>query len=59
MSPAHPSCLILDVYKRQVYEQIAEVFGQGILQTDGMINRRALGAIVFNQPEELLSLIHI
>ena len=42
-----------------VYEQIAEVFGQGILQTDGMINRRALGAIVFNQPEELRRLEQI
>lgn len=42
-----------------VYQQIIEAFGQEILQPDGRLNRRALGAIVFNHPEELRRLEQI
>ena len=33
--------------------QLAEVFGQGILNSDGNVNRRALGAIVFSDKAKL------
>ncbi|MCB0061272.1 MAG: dephospho-CoA kinase [Caldilineaceae bacterium] len=38
------------------YWAIVEQFGDAILQPDGKINRRALGQIVFNDPEALAQL---
>ena len=42
-----------------VYERIVAAFGQSILQADMTLNRRALGAIVFNNAEELRRLEQI
>jgi dephospho-CoA kinase len=36
--------------------RLAEAFGSGVLDADGGVDRRALGAIVFNQPERLRQL---
>lgn len=38
------------------YWAIVDEFGQGILQVDGAIDRRALGKIVFNEPDALARL---
>ena len=38
---------------------LTECFGRGILSDDGTLNRSALAAIVFNDPEELEKLNHI
>ena len=38
---------------------IAECFGQEVLNPDGTLNRKALAAIVFNDPNELEKLNHI
>ena len=52
-----------DVLARQVVEPgtqglaaIVEEFGSGILQADGSLDRPALGAIVFSDPEKRLAL---
>lgn len=39
-----------------VFEQVVEHFGSSILGSDGEMNRAALGAIVFDDPEELKNL---
>ena len=36
--------------------QLAEAFGPNVLDSDGGVNRRALGAIVFNSPERMRQL---
>jgi dephospho-CoA kinase len=36
--------------------RLAEAFGPGVLDADGGVDRRALGAIVFNHPERLRQL---
>lgn len=41
MLPGHP-----------ILNQVAEHFGQAILQEDGSLNRKALGNIIFANPEE-------
>ena len=33
-------------------ERLFETFGRGIRNADGSVNRKALGAIVFSDPEE-------
>ena len=38
------------------WNRVVEAFGEGILGADGEIDRRALGAIVFSQPEQLAKL---
>ena len=52
-----------DQLARQVVEpgqpaldDIVDAFGQDILNSDGSLNRQALGAIVFNNPEQLATL---
>ncbi|MGQ9733955.1 MAG: dephospho-CoA kinase [Candidatus Bipolaricaulia bacterium] len=47
--------LAWEVYRpgTPVYERLVEHFGQKILKGDGEIDRRRLGEIVFNDPEEL------
>lgn len=45
----------------QVYENVVEAFGPGILDSEGRIVRRALAALVFENPEKLAllnSLVH-
>ncbi|GIU80706.1 MAG: dephospho-CoA kinase [Bryobacteraceae bacterium] len=45
----------------QVYEKVVEAFGPGILDSEGRIVRRALAALVFENPEKLAllnSLVH-
>ena len=45
----------------QVYEKVVEAFGPGILDSQGRIVRRALAALVFENPEKLAllnSLVH-
>lgn len=45
----------------EAYQQVIEEFGSGILNTDGSIDRRRLGALVFDEPERLAvlnSLVH-
>jgi dephospho-CoA kinase len=45
----------------QVYEKVVEAFGPGILDAEGRIVRRALAALVFENPEKLAllnSLVH-
>lgn len=37
----------------EAYAEVVAEFGDGILQSDGQINRKALGAIVFAEPEKL------
>jgi dephospho-CoA kinase len=39
-----------------VYDQVVDVFGPSILTTDGEIDRRQLGAVVFSDPGELARL---
>ena len=34
-----------------VWQEVVQAFGEGILQPDGEIDRKALGAIVFSQPD--------
>jgi len=44
-----------------VLARVADCFGQGILNTDGSLNRKALGEIVFNDPnarKKLESIMH-
>src|SRR3954454_16797209 len=47
--------LIHDILLRggPAFEPVVEEFGEGILGPDGEIDRRALGNIVFNDPEKL------
>lgn len=40
----------------KAFEEIIEYFGEGILDTDGELNRRILGALVFNDPTALKAL---
>ena len=40
----------------EAWERVVEAFGEGILQTNGEIDRRGLGAIVFSDPEQLARL---
>src|SRR5579871_5345071 len=45
----------------EAYDAVVAEFGSGVLNPDGTINRRALGALVFNQPDRLQklnSLVH-
>ena len=41
------------------FDEIIEYFGEGILDTDGEINRRILGALVFNDQNALAALNEI
>ncbi len=41
------------------YQEVVAAFGQGILNPDGTINRKALGRIVFSDPEALRRLERI
>ncbi|KGX93393.1 dephospho-CoA kinase [Pontibacillus halophilus JSM 076056 = DSM 19796] len=34
------------------YQQIKETFGEGVFQTDGFLDRKALGRIIFNDEEK-------
>ena len=43
----------------EAWEQVVAAFGGGILQGDGEINRRELGAIVFSDPDKLEKLNQI
>ena len=40
----------------EAWRQVVEAFGEGILQHNGEIDRRSLGAIVFSDPEQLARL---
>ena len=40
----------------EAWERVVEAFGEGILQPNGEIDRRSLGAIVFSDPEQLARL---
>ena len=40
----------------EAWRQVVGAFGEGILQPDGEIDRRSLGAIVFSDPEQLARL---
>ncbi len=40
----------------EAYDSVIAEFGRGILNTDGTINRRALGALVFDDPDRLAKL---
>ena len=40
----------------ETWKVVVDVFGEGILQDNGEIDRRKLGAIVFSDPEELAKL---
>ena len=40
----------------EAWERVVEAFGEGILQSNGEIDRRSLGAIVFSDPEQLARL---
>ena len=40
----------------EAWQLVVEAFGDGILQSNGEIDRRALGAIVFSDPEQLARL---
>ena len=40
----------------EAWELVVEAFGEGILQPNGEIDRRSLGAIVFSDPEQLARL---
>jgi len=45
----------------EAYEAVVKAFGSGILREDGTIDRRALGSLVFSDPERLAvlnSLVH-
>lgn len=39
--------------------KIIQRFGRNVLEADGSLNRKALGAIVFNDPKALMDLEHI
>ncbi len=61
-------CFIIDCDKiahevimpgRKAYKEIVSHFGEGILFPDKSINRRALGEIVFSEPEKLKRLEEI
>ena len=41
------------------WQQVVEAFGEDVLQPDGEIDRRKLGAIVFSDPEQLARLNRI
>ena len=41
------------------WQQVVEAFGEDVLQPDGEIDRRKLGAIVFSDPEQLARLNQI
>ena len=41
---------------KQCYKSLVEHFGSGICNTDGSINRRELGSIVFKDPKEMEAL---
>ena len=43
----------------EAWEQIVAAFGDGILQEDGEIDRRKLGALVFSDPDQLEKLNQI
>jgi dephospho-CoA kinase len=43
----------------EAWEQVVVAFGNGILQEDGEIDRRKLGALVFSDPEQLEKLNQI
>ncbi|MEC9279483.1 MAG: dephospho-CoA kinase, partial [Chloroflexota bacterium] len=43
----------------EAWEQVVAAFGEGILQDDGEINRRELGAVVFSDPGKLEKLNQI
>ena len=34
-----------------IWQEVVQAFGEGILQPDGEVDRKALGAIVFSQPD--------
>ena len=40
----------------EIWNLVVDAFGEGILQDSGEIDRRALGAIVFSDPEEMAKL---
>ena len=40
----------------EIWSLVVDAFGEGILQESGEIDRRALGAIVFSDPEEMAKL---
>ena len=40
----------------EAWERVVDAFGEGILQPNGEIDRRSLGAIVFSDPEQLARL---
>src|SRR5258708_30788912 len=55
-----------DVIVHQLYQkglpiaqQVAENFGVGVLASDGSVDRKALGAIVFHNPNALVELERI
>ncbi len=43
----------------QAYSETVSRFGKGVLEPDGGIDRKALGGIVFSNPEELVALNQI
>jgi dephospho-CoA kinase len=43
----------------EAYSEVVAQFGQGILDSDGSINRRLLGTMVFDNPERLRALTDI
>jgi dephospho-CoA kinase len=61
----HLPVLDADVYSREavqvgspILQRIAERYGESVLQADGSLNRRQLGDIVFQQPQERQWLEH-
>lgn len=60
------TCIDADVLAREVlepgqigYQKVIEVFGDGILQADGRIDRKGLAKIVFQKKEKLAQLNQI
>ena len=43
----------------EIWEEVVKAFGDGVLLPDGEIDRKKLGGIVFNDPEELAKLNRI
>ena len=43
----------------EIWEEVVKAFGYGVLLPDGEIDRKKLGGIVFNDPEELTKLNRI
>ena len=43
----------------EIWEEVVKAFGDGVLLPDGEIDRKKLGGIVFNDPEELTKLNRI